>query len=152
LPTYYCAVRPDEDRRNNIQEITNLKIIKLAPALTEIVNPRNLTPANLNTWGVLLQTNCAAVWENGQYVQNNGQRVWIPDGTTCLVPALKTQMIRSSATGNLVYVTRVDENNIPTAFNHLILRYNDFELDSQYKPLLDFPRSSGGSATGGCAA
>lgn len=153
LPTYYSIVIPESGSiSESIEQMKRLQIIQMAPALTEIVNPINLAPATLGTWGVLLQTNCAATWEGGQYLQENGNKMWVPDGTTRLVPALKTQMIRSSATGNLVYVLSCDKDGVPMEFHHLILRYNDFELGSRLQPILDYPRSSGGSATGGCAA
>jgi hypothetical protein len=153
LPTY-CSVVADEGGsiKESIDRMKRLRIIQLAPALTEIVNPTNLAPAALGTWGVLLQTNCAATWEDGRYVKQNVRTLWKPDGTSRLVPALKTQMIRSSATGNLVHVLRVDEDGIPVEFHHLILRYNDFEVGPSLRPILDYPRSSGGSPTGGCAA
>jgi hypothetical protein len=153
LPTYCSAVIPESGSiRQSIERMKRLEIIQIAPALTEIVNPTNLAPVTLGTWGVLLQTNCTATWEGGRYVQQNGRTTWVPDGTTRLVPALKTQTIRSSATGNLVYVLSIDKDGIPTEFHHLILRYNDFELGPRLQPILDYPRSSGGSPTGGCAA
>ena len=153
LPTYYSAVIPEPDGIHQaLEQMKRLKIIPIAPAMTEIVNPVNLAPTQLGMWGVLLQTNCAATWEYGEYVERNGKRVWMSDGVTRLVPALKTQMIRSSATGNLVYVLGTDEDGIPAAFHHLILRYNDFELGPKLLPILDYPRSAGGSAIGGCAS
>jgi hypothetical protein len=153
LPTYYAAVTPtDEPGDTLLAQMKQLKIIELAPALTEIVNPLTLQPAALHSWGVLLQTNFVSSWEGGAYTSRNGVRSWVPDGTTRLVPALKTQMIRSSATGNLVRVMETDRDGLPLTFFHQILRYNDFDLDGGLKPILDFPRSSGGAATGGCAA
>ncbi len=153
LPTYYSLVIPASgNAEESIEEMKRLRIVQLAPALTEIVNPVNLAPGRLSTWGVLMQTNVAASWQGGRYLDHNGHRVWVPDGTARLVPALKTQMIRSSATGNLVHVLDCDQDGLPVEFHHLILRYNDFELDSRLKPILGYPRSSGGAATGGCAA
>ncbi|NKB61857.1 MAG: hypothetical protein GKR95_06865 [Gammaproteobacteria bacterium] len=152
LPTYYVSVIPkDEELSEIIKKMSVLNIIQIAPSLTEVINPRTLQPISLDSWGVLLQTNWASVWENGEYVEKNGQKVWVPDGTTRLVSALKSQMIRSSATGNLVNVLETDEFGHPLSLHHKILRYNDFDLDDDLKPVLDHPRSFGGAATGGCA-
>ena len=153
LPTYYSLVIPASGNvAGSIAEMKRLRIVHLAPALTEIVSPVSLAPARSSTWGVLLQTNLAASWQGGRYQDRDGQRVWVPDGTSRLVPALKTQMLRSSATGNLVYVLDSDRDGLPVEFHHLILRYNDFELDPNLRPILGYPRSSGGAATGGRAA
>ena len=152
LPTYYVSIIPkNEDLSQTIKEMSILNIIQVAPSFTEIIDPLTLKPTSTGSWGVLLQTNCASVWENGGYVEKNGQQTWIPDGTTQLVPALKSQMVRSSATGNLLNVSKADEAGNALSFHHKILRYNDFDLDDNLKPILDYPRSAGGAATGGCA-
>ena len=153
LPTYYSSCTSITRKHSKaIEQMKCLQIIQVAPALTEVVNPRNLSPSDRGTWGVLLQTNTAALWENGRFVKGPTGKLWVPDGTTRLVPALKSQTIRSSATGNLVFVLDLTKDGNVKTIHHLILRYNDFELDKDLLPTFDFPRSSGGSATGGCAA
>ncbi len=146
LPTYFSLINRDEydpgDRESVVralQTIMTLKIAQIAPSYTEIVTPVDLSFSRKGEEGVLLQTNCASVWVDGI------------TGESCLVPALKSQMIRSSATGNLVSVISVDEFGRTDKFHQQILRYNDFPLDKNLMPIYGEPNCSGGSSTGGCA-
>jgi len=139
LPTYYSIADPNSASINkNLENLINLKTITLAPSLTEIINPVNLKPSKIYEEGVLLQTNYASIWKD-----TNGEEYF--------APALKTQMIRSSATGNLVYVTGLDKFNKPSTFHHQILRYDDFATNEELMPIYENPHSEGGASRGGCA-
>lgn len=146
LPTYYALANPHEYDRGDpasvkgvLAELTKLHTIPIAPAYTEIVSPVDLTPSMVGEEGILLQTNYASVWHD----QDTGEKY--------IVPAMKSQMIRSSATGNLVRVMDVDDLDNPNRFHHQILRYKDFKLDKNLMPKYENPHSSGGSSRGGCA-
>jgi len=143
LPTYYSLVGPNNSDQDTIDkdldELEKLKVISIAPSYTEIVSPKDLTSSRKNEEGVILQTNYSSAWVNRE------------KNESYLMPALKTQMIRSSATGNLVYVLDVDEFGRPDSFHHQILRYNDFRLTDNWMPICENPHSSGGTSRGGCA-
>jgi hypothetical protein len=141
LPTYYSLVsQQDYDKHPEsflVQKLRKLNTISMAPSYTEIVSPADMSFSQVGEEGVLLQTNIASVWDDGKQ--------------TYLVPALKTQMIRSSATGNLVKVISTDGFGRPNQFHHQILRYDDFRLDDSLRPIYGSPVSNGGTSKGGCA-
>jgi hypothetical protein len=143
LPTYYSLIGPNiydyKDDKTVLTHLEDLRIISLGPAYTEIVSPVDLSCSLPKEEGILLQTNFAAVWND---VKTNRSHI---------CPALKSQMIRSSATGNLVKVTGVDELKRPKTFNRNILRYNDFRLNTDLRPIYENPHVSGGTSRGGCA-
>ncbi|MBW2976120.1 hypothetical protein KY347_01590 [Candidatus Woesearchaeota archaeon] len=139
LPTYCSLVMPGghETLEDDLNKLKTLDIIQIGPAYTEVVSPVDLSPSRVGEEGVLLHTNYTSVWQE--------------KGNSFLVPALKNQMIRSSATGNLVFVTEVNNLGRPASFYHNILRCNDFSLDERFKPLYGNLHTSGGSSRGGCA-